>query len=324
MSKTKGGGSTRNGRDSNAQRLGVKVFDGTAITRRHDRRPPARHALPPGPQRRPGPRRHAVRQGRRQGEVRLAPRASPRGRRTRRGLTPGGRWPAFSRKGSLLVASPTLADPNFFRSVVFMLAHDDDDGSLGVVLNRPSPVPVDEIVPGWGALAATPSVLFIGGPGPAERGDLHRADRAPRGGRGGRLRAPARRPRHGRPARGPRSTCPVPPGRGPRLHRLCGLGAGPARRRDRLGILARAHGHRTRTCSRATPKGCGPGCCAARAAGSRCSPSTRPTWPRTDLAVRALRWPRLRRRVPGPRERRQRGCRGCLVPPGGARLQGRP
>ena len=31
MSKTKGGGSTRNGRDSNAQRLGVKVFDGTMI-----------------------------------------------------------------------------------------------------------------------------------------------------------------------------------------------------------------------------------------------------------------------------------------------------
>ena len=31
MSKTKGGGSTRNGRDSNAQRLGVKVFDGTIV-----------------------------------------------------------------------------------------------------------------------------------------------------------------------------------------------------------------------------------------------------------------------------------------------------
>ncbi|MDP8975441.1 MAG: 50S ribosomal protein L27 [Actinomycetota bacterium] len=31
MSKTKGGGSTRNGRDSNAQRLGVKVFDGTSV-----------------------------------------------------------------------------------------------------------------------------------------------------------------------------------------------------------------------------------------------------------------------------------------------------
>ncbi|MEQ8439628.1 MAG: 50S ribosomal protein L27 [Ilumatobacter fluminis] len=32
MSKTKGGGSTRNGRDSNAQRLGVKVYGGTQIT----------------------------------------------------------------------------------------------------------------------------------------------------------------------------------------------------------------------------------------------------------------------------------------------------
>jgi len=32
MSKTKGGGSTRNGRDSNAQRLGVKVFDGQTVS----------------------------------------------------------------------------------------------------------------------------------------------------------------------------------------------------------------------------------------------------------------------------------------------------
>ena len=32
MSKTKGGGSTRNGRDSAAQRLGVKVFDGMVVT----------------------------------------------------------------------------------------------------------------------------------------------------------------------------------------------------------------------------------------------------------------------------------------------------
>ena len=32
MSKKKGSGTSRNGRDSNAQRLGVKVFDGTAVT----------------------------------------------------------------------------------------------------------------------------------------------------------------------------------------------------------------------------------------------------------------------------------------------------
>jgi len=32
MSKTKGGGSTRNGRDSESKRLGVKAFDGTVVT----------------------------------------------------------------------------------------------------------------------------------------------------------------------------------------------------------------------------------------------------------------------------------------------------
>ena len=47
MSKTKGGGSTRNGRDSNAQRLGVKVFDGEVGAAGCDHRPPARHPLPP-------------------------------------------------------------------------------------------------------------------------------------------------------------------------------------------------------------------------------------------------------------------------------------
>jgi large subunit ribosomal protein L27 len=32
MSKTKGGGSTRNGRDSEAKRLGVKAYDGELVT----------------------------------------------------------------------------------------------------------------------------------------------------------------------------------------------------------------------------------------------------------------------------------------------------
>ncbi len=46
MSKTKGGGSTRNGRDSNAQRLGVKVFDGGLGHGRVDHRAPTGHPLP--------------------------------------------------------------------------------------------------------------------------------------------------------------------------------------------------------------------------------------------------------------------------------------
>ena len=32
MSKTKGAGSTKNGRDSQSKRLGVKAYDGTAVS----------------------------------------------------------------------------------------------------------------------------------------------------------------------------------------------------------------------------------------------------------------------------------------------------
>ncbi len=65
--------------------------------------------------------------------------------------------------GRLLVASPRLADPNFYRTVVLMCAH-DDDGALGVVLNRPSESPVAEFLPDWAPLAADPGVVFVGGP----------------------------------------------------------------------------------------------------------------------------------------------------------------
>jgi putative transcriptional regulator len=67
------------------------------------------------------------------------------------------------RPGSLLVATASLADPNFERSVVLLLDH-DESGSLGVVLNRPSPVPVGEVLSDWQDLAASPGVLFHGGP----------------------------------------------------------------------------------------------------------------------------------------------------------------
>ena len=65
--------------------------------------------------------------------------------------------------GDLLVATPALLDPNFERSVVLVL-DSDEDGALGVVLNRPSTVPVGEILPDWGRLAQSPEVLFRGGP----------------------------------------------------------------------------------------------------------------------------------------------------------------
>jgi putative transcriptional regulator len=65
--------------------------------------------------------------------------------------------------GDLLVATPILLDPNFERTVVLLLDV-DENGALGVVLNRPSPVPVADVLPDWDDLASTPHVLFQGGP----------------------------------------------------------------------------------------------------------------------------------------------------------------
>lgn len=65
--------------------------------------------------------------------------------------------------GRLLVATAALVDPNFARSVVLLLDH-DEDGSLGVVLDRPSPVPVHSVLPAWADSAGEPAVLFEGGP----------------------------------------------------------------------------------------------------------------------------------------------------------------
>ena len=65
--------------------------------------------------------------------------------------------------GDLLVATPALLDPNFERTVVLLLDL-DEGGALGVVLNRPSGVPVGEVLPDWTDVAGEPDVLFQGGP----------------------------------------------------------------------------------------------------------------------------------------------------------------
>ncbi len=65
--------------------------------------------------------------------------------------------------GRLLVATPVIGDPNFERTVVLVLEH-SDDGTMGVVLNRPSDVDVVDPLPEWQRLAASPQVVFVGGP----------------------------------------------------------------------------------------------------------------------------------------------------------------
>ncbi len=66
--------------------------------------------------------------------------------------------------GSLLVAHPSMLDPNFRRTVLFISEHDPNEGALGMIINRPLDRQVADLVtdtppPG---LAGVP--VFLGGP----------------------------------------------------------------------------------------------------------------------------------------------------------------
>lgn len=65
--------------------------------------------------------------------------------------------------GKLLVASPFLEDPNFRRAVVLLCTH-DEQGSFGLVLNRPLEAAVADLLPEWRDMVSAPHVLFAGGP----------------------------------------------------------------------------------------------------------------------------------------------------------------
>lgn len=71
----------------------------------------------------------------------------------------------------LLVASPLLGDPNFMRSVVYLLEH-HQHGSLGLIINRPLPLPLADL---WLECPETVRdwrICAEGGPVERERGLL--------------------------------------------------------------------------------------------------------------------------------------------------------
>jgi putative transcriptional regulator len=68
-----------------------------------------------------------------------------------------------SLRGKLLIASPALVDPNFARSVVFITEH-NDDGAMGIVLDRPSETVVGEAVPQLSEVAGSDEPVYVGGP----------------------------------------------------------------------------------------------------------------------------------------------------------------
>ncbi len=67
-----------------------------------------------------------------------------------------------SLRGKLLIASPSLTDPNFERSVVLMTEH-SEDGAMGIVLNQPADAAASELIPALETIARD-DPLFIGGP----------------------------------------------------------------------------------------------------------------------------------------------------------------
>ena len=68
-----------------------------------------------------------------------------------------------SLQGQLLIAAPSLVDPNFRRSVVLVAQH-TDDGAMGLVLNRPSEALVSETVPPLAPLVGDAETVWSGGP----------------------------------------------------------------------------------------------------------------------------------------------------------------
>jgi putative transcriptional regulator len=68
-----------------------------------------------------------------------------------------------SLRGKLLIASPALVDPNFFRTVVLIAEH-NEEGAMGIVLNRPAEPLVGEVVPELAGVAGDEAPVYVGGP----------------------------------------------------------------------------------------------------------------------------------------------------------------
>ncbi|MGB5951293.1 MAG: YqgE/AlgH family protein, partial [Ornithinimicrobium sp.] len=64
--------------------------------------------------------------------------------------------------GKVLVAMPSLDD--IFAGSVVLVLHHDDQGSQGVILNKPLEVAVHAVLPGWHAHVSAPAKLYQGGP----------------------------------------------------------------------------------------------------------------------------------------------------------------
>ena len=70
-------------------------------------------------------------------------------------------------KGDLLIAEPLLNEPYFKRSVILLLDEDNNQGHIGLALNKITPVSLQDLFPDWKAGAEVP--VYSGGPVEADR-----------------------------------------------------------------------------------------------------------------------------------------------------------
>src|SRR5438477_7294039 len=83
--------------------------------------------------------------------------------------------------GQFLIASPSILDPNFRRTVVFVTAH-SEEGAVGLILNRRSDATVGDAVPQLAPVTDLDDAVFVGGPvnpdGVAVLAEFHDPDEA--------------------------------------------------------------------------------------------------------------------------------------------------
>lgn len=74
--------------------------------------------------------------------------------------------------GHLLIAMPSLDDPNFWRTVILVGSHSPEEGAFGLVVNRPSEITLDSVLPQVGINEAPTCipVVLAGGPVQPEQG----------------------------------------------------------------------------------------------------------------------------------------------------------
>lgn len=70
-------------------------------------------------------------------------------------------------KNQLLIATPSLRDPNFHQAVIYLCEH-NEDGAMGLIINKPSPMKLGEILQQLKIEAASKEIeqhpVLIGGP----------------------------------------------------------------------------------------------------------------------------------------------------------------